>query len=268
MATATGQSFGFDPKAFYREWLAPRPKPAPGQPPVRYTGFKKWWHSWIWPLIWAVLVVKLLINPFLLEAYEVPSGSMLSTIYLGDRLMADKFTYGINVPFTDRLVLRLTRPKPGQIVVFKGPYDGKTLVKRCIGGPGDVIEVRHKQLFVNGTAADEPYVSHADDAEYAAPPEGVDAAVFQRYWQQGQLDQTFWVRDNFGPVTVPPDCYFMMGDNRDNSFDSRFWGPLPGNLVRGRPLVIFWSFDRFSDIPLGRFWQRFHLNRIGTILAR
>ncbi|MRR08673.1 signal peptidase I, partial [bacterium] len=166
MASATRQPSGFDLKAFYREWFAPRPKPAPGQPPVQYTGFRKLWHSWIWPLIWAVLVVKLLINPFLLEAYEVPSGSMLSTIYLGDRLMADKFTYGINIPFTDKLVLRLTRPRPGQIVVFKGPYDGKTLVKRCVGGPGDVIEVRHKQLFVNGAAADEPYVSHADDAEY------------------------------------------------------------------------------------------------------
>jgi len=254
--------------AFYREWLAARPKPKPGEPPVRHTGFKKWWHSWIWPLIWAVLVVKLLINPFLLEAYEVPTESMVGTILPGDRLMADKFSYGVNIPFTDKLVLRMTRPRPGQIVVFKGPYDGKTLVKRCVAGPGDVVEVRHKRLFVNGRERDEPYVRHTDGAEYAAPGAVIDPAALQRYWEQGRLDQAHWVRDNFGPVTVPRDCYFMMGDNRDNSFDSRFWGPLPGTLVRGRPWVIFWSYDRFSDIPLARFWERFQLTRIGKPMFR
>jgi signal peptidase I len=252
--------------AFYREWFAQRPKPEPGEQPFQYTGFKKWWHSWIWPLIWAVIVVKLLINPFLLEAYEVPTESMVGTILPGDRLMADKFTYGINIPFTDKLILSLTRPHPGQIVVFKGPYDGKTLVKRCIGGPGDVIEVRHKKLFINGREMDEPYTRHVDDVEYPLPKDGIDPAVFQRYWERGQLDQTFWVRDNFGPVRVPADCFFMMGDNRDNSFDSRFWGPLPRNMVRGRPLIIFFSLDRFSDIPLSKLWQRFHLTRIGKIM--
>jgi hypothetical protein len=86
----------------------------------------------------------------------------------------------------------------------------------------------------------------------------------QRYWEQGRLDQSYWVRDNFGPVTVPRDCYFMMGDNRDNSFDSRFWGPLPAQMVRGRPLVRYWSWDIEGGQPWYLFWQRLRFKRLGT----
>ncbi len=245
----------------------PIPKPIPEATKKEPYTFKKFWHSWLWPLIWAVLVVKLLINPFLLEAYEVPTESMVKTILPGDRLMAEKFTYGIHIPFTDKVVLSLAAPKPGQIVVFKGPYDGKTLVKRCVARGGDIVEVRHKKLFVNGKEMADPFVQHSDDIEYPVPKDAIDQATLQRYWERGQLDQAYWVRDNFGPVQVPKDCFFMMGDNRDNSFDSRFWGPLPRNMVRGRPLIIYWSWDRWSDIPFSRFWQRFRVTRLGKIMA-
>jgi signal peptidase I len=256
----------FDFKAFYREWFASRPKPAAGQPEVPLTGFKHLWHSWIFPLLWALLVVKLLINPFLLEAYRVPSGSMEKTILPGEWMMADKMSYGLNIPFTDKALFRITSPRPGQIVIFKSPYDGITLVKRCVARGGDIVEVRHKKLLINGKEMVEPYVQHVDDVEIKPPGIEIDPRQFQYYWQSGQLTQENWIRDNFGPVTVPPDCFFMMGDNRDNSFDSRFWGPLPHNRVRGRPLITYWSWAVDGDQPWYLFWQRLRLQRLGRIM--
>jgi signal peptidase I len=123
-------------------------------------------------------------------------------------------------------------------------------------------------LYINGREMDEPYVQHSDETEYPMPEGTIDQSLLQRYWEGGKLarDQVFWVRDNFGPVIVPKDCFFMMGDNRDNSFDSRFWGPLPRGKVRGRSLITYWSWDLSPDIPGWKFWQRFRLNRLGKIL--
>jgi signal peptidase I len=231
----------------------------------KYT-FKKLWHDWLWPLIWAVLVVKLVINPFILEAYEVPTGSMETTILPGDRLIVEKFTYGLHIPFTRITILPMTTPKPGNVVVFKSPYDGLTLVKRCVATGGDTVEVRSKRLFVNGREIQDRHVIHRDS--FPVPPMNppLPASVFQQDWEERHLVQTYAVRDNFGPVVVPQNSYFMMGDNRDESFDSRFWGPVPRHLIRGRALFIYWSWDKLGEIPLSHFWERLRPKRTGRPL--
>jgi len=231
----------------------------------KYT-FKKLWHDWLWPLIWAVLVVKLVINPFILEAYQVPTGSMESTILPGDWLIAEKFSYGLHIPFTNTSILPLTSPKSGQVVVFKSPLEKLNLVKRCIAVAGDTVEVRDKKLYVNGKEQLEPFVIHRDSFSIPRMNPPLTAGQLQKEWESRKLLQTYAVRDNFGPVVVPKDCFFMMGDNRDESFDSRFWGPLPRQLIRGRALFVYWSFDRFSELPLTSLWRRFRLMRIGRKL--
>ena len=228
--------------------------------------FKKLWHDWLWPLIWAVLVVKLVINPFILEAYQVPTGSMESTILPGDWLISEKFSYGLHIPFTKISILPMTSPKSGQVVVFKSPLDGINLVKRCIAFGGDTVEVKNKILYVNGLERKEPFAIHRDSFAVPVMNPPLTQGQFQKEWEHRQLLQTYAVRDNFGPIVVPKDCFFMMGDNRDESFDSRFWGPLPRNLIRGRALFVYWSFDKLSEMPLSSLWRRFRLQRIGRKL--
>jgi signal peptidase I len=193
-------------------------------------------------VILSVILVKLFINPFLLAAYKVPTGAMERTILPGEWLMADKFTYGIHIPFSDAYVLPLSEPRPGQIMVFKSPYDGRTLAKRCVAKAGDTVAVRGKKLFINGVERTEPYVRHTDPHAMEIDYRLIDMAQFQKAWQAGQMAHSPF-RDNFGPVVVPKGHLFMMGDNRDDSFDSRFWGPLPRNMIRGRPFLIYWSVD-------------------------
>jgi len=253
--------------SFYKEWFGPQPKMT-REEKKKLPPFKRFWHDWLWPLIWAVLVVKFLINPFLLAAYEVPTGSMERTILPGDRLMADKFTYGIHIPFTDHYILPLTEPRPGEIIVFKSPYDGRTLVKRCVALAGDTVVIRNKQLYVNGRPRTEPYVRHSDPYVLGIDTVFINWDLFQRAWQEGQLAYDNTYRDNFGPVVVPRGHLFMMGDNRDDSFDSRFWGPLPRQYVLGRPLIIYWSWDHWDNLPPYLFWKRLRLGRLGKLLVR
>lgn len=163
------------------------------------------------------------------ENYQVPAESMKPTIVSGDRIAVTK-----------RIANEIRR---NELLVFRSPYDDKTLVKRCVAGGLDTVEVRHKMLIVNGQPADEPFVQHSDDSEYQPPGAAIDRTQFQQHWEQGKLDQTFWVRDNFGPVVVPPGHLFMLGDNRDNSYDSRFWGPVDRTAVIGKPLYIYFSND-------------------------
>ncbi|HBE73480.1 MAG TPA: signal peptidase I [candidate division Zixibacteria bacterium] len=252
--------------AFYKEWFGPQPKMSKEEK-RRLPPFKRLWHEWLWPLIWAVLVVKFLINPFLLAAYHVPTGSMENTILPGEWLMADKFSYGIHIPFSDAYVLPLSEPRPGQIMVFKSPYDGRTLVKRCVAGAGDTVAVRGKKLFINGVERTEAYVRHNDPHELEIDYRLIDPDQFQRAWQEGQMSHSPF-RDNFGPVVVPAGHLFMMGDNRDDSFDSRFWGPLPRRYVQGRPLIIYWSWDSWSSLQIHEFWKRPRLGRLGRLLFK
>jgi signal peptidase I len=164
------------------------------------------------------LAGALIIKYSVIEAYNVPTGSMEDTILVGDFLLANKFIYNINLPLIGVSFPGLRDPKPGDIVVFKFPGDSSTnYVKRCIAVGGQVIEVRDKKVFVDGVEFKEyPFGKHLDP----------------------NLDKR---RDNFGPYKVPPATYFMMGDNRDDSYDSRFWGPVPQRFILGKALVVHWS---------------------------
>jgi len=177
---------------------------------------------------------------------------MEDTLLIGDFLFATKFDYGLKIPFTNIFITRWRMPKRGELVIFKSPIEWRTLVKRCIALPGDVVEIKNKVLYVNGKKLDEPYVKHTDSRIF--PGIKMPSFAYQKEWEERHF--VYYTsskgnpRDNFGPIRVPPGCIFVLGDNRDYSFDSRFWGPLPLSHLLGRPLIIWWSWD--GTIPLWR----------------
>ncbi|WP_165066791.1 signal peptidase I [Desulfovibrio sp. ZJ200] len=181
------------------------------------------------------LILALLIRTFVVQAFKIPSESMVETLLVGDHLLASKFAYGIKIPFTDTYVYKGDEPARGDVIIFKYPNDPSVdYIKRVVGLPGDVIEVRNKQLYRNGQPVREDYIRFA------------------------QPDRIEPVRDNFGPVTVPPGKYFVMGDNRDNSMDSRFWGFVSRSAIRAKAWRIYWSWGGLDDIRwsrLGRLIQ-------------
>jgi signal peptidase I len=217
--------------------------------------------------LFALVLVIFVIKPFLVEGYEVPTGSMEETILVGERLLAAKFFYGVRVPFTDRWLYFWQVPQRGEVVVFKYPIDGRNFIKRCIGVPGDTVVISHKQVYVNRVPLDEPYIVHSDINELPGyNPERVDREAFQETWEERKFLNSAFVRDNFGPIIVPKDCFFMMGDNRDNSADSRFWGPVPRSHLRGRALFIYWSWDQTAPHPLWQIWHKIRWGRFLQVL--
>ena len=163
----------------------------------------------------------------------------MQTLQIGDHILVNKFIYGVRLPFTDITLMDVRAPKRRDIIVFRFPEDeSKDFIKRVVGIPGDIIEIKEKVLYVNGhPQRDETYVN-AKDSE--AIPRIVSA------------------RDNFGPITVPKDSYFVMGDNRDHSLDSRFWGFVHNTKIKGEAFIIYWSWDSEAT------WVRF--NRIGKMI--
>jgi len=188
-------------------------------------------------LAWAV-VMMMILRIFLLQAFRIPSESMLDTLQVGDFLFVTKIDYGAKLPFTHIRLPGLRQPRQGDIIVFQWPPDpSQDFIKRCIATGGETVEIRHRRVFVNGRAIEEPYVRHTP-----GPEEPADASP----------------RDNFGPVTVPPGHLFMMGDNRENSADSRYWGYVPMDLVKGRAVFIYFSTaaQNWWSMPLHIRWQR------------
>lgn len=187
------------------------------------------------------LLLALVIRAFVVQAFKIPSGSMLETLQIGDHLLVTKFAYDVRLPSnifldtTDGKVLYKTGdPERGDIIVFKYPVDeSKDFIKRVIGVPGDTIEIRDKVVYINGQEIDEPYVLHT---------------------KAGNMP----VRDNFGPFTVPADEYFVMGDNREGSHDSRFWGTVKRSKIVGKALVIYWSWESLTNIRFGRIGTIFN----------
>ena len=174
------------------------------------------------------LVLAFVIRTFVVQAFKIPSGSMLDTLLIGDHLLVNKFLYGTRIPFTDKVVMPIEDPQRGDVIVFEFPEDTtKDFIKRIIGVPGDVVEMKDKVLYRNGEQLVEPYIKHTDPGMQAR-------------------------RDNFGPITVPAGKYFAMGDNRDESYDSRFWGFVDKEKIRGKAWVIYWSWDGPGDIRFGR----------------
>lgn len=202
-------------------------------------------EGWVW-----ALVVALFLRYFVLQAYRIPSGSMEDTLLPGDFLLVFKPIYGIEIPYTEIKFFQFAKPSRGDIVIFRYPLDpSKDFVKRCIGLPGDTIEIRNKVVYVNGKKIFEPYATHKDTR--IIPPlmevkNEFEKNEFQRMWVSRELLDEVKVRDNFGPVVVPEGNYFVLGDNRDNSSDSRFWGPLPEKYLKGIPLIIYFSWDSNS----------------------
>ncbi|GFE62277.1 signal peptidase I [Geobacter sp. AOG2] len=176
-------------------------------------------------IFWAI-ILALIIRTFVVQAYKIPSGSMEDTLAIGDHLLVNKFIYGTRIPFTHLRVLKIRNPKRGDVIVFQFPEDrSKDFIKRVIGVPGDVIQERDKQVYVNGVPYRNPHEVHKDPEVF---PKEVNP------------------RDNFGPVTVPANSYFMMGDNRDRSYDSRFWGFIKESDIRGEAIIKYWSWDQNS----------------------
>lgn len=193
---------------------------------------KSVWREYAEALVVA-LVLALVIRTFIVQAFKIPSESMLQTLQVGDHLLASKFAYGVKIPFTDKYIYEGDSPQRGDIIIFQYPNDPSVdYIKRVIGVPGDVIEVRDKQLYRNGQPVKEAYIRHTD-------PDGIEP-----------------VRDNYAPVTVPPDKYFVMGDNRDNSLDSRFWGFVDRSAIRAKAWRIYWSWSGLDNIRWSRIGKK------------
>jgi signal peptidase I len=218
--------------------------------------------EWAETVFSAVLLASLLMY-FVVQAFKIPSGSMESTLKIGDHLFVNKFIYGVRIPFTEKRVLRLKDIQRRDIVVFRFPTDdpkeehcgssqyGKDFIKRVIGLPGDTVELRGGRVFINGQAdAHEPFAQYLDAARMERFPGPFAGGEYQSLWQERRLDKRLGdaMRDEFGPITVPDGAYFVMGDNRDRSCDGRYWGPVWKKYLKGKAWVIYWPPSRMGRI--------------------
>jgi signal peptidase I len=193
--------------------------------------------------ICVAVILALFVRTFVVQAFKIPTGSMENNLLIGDHLLVNKFAYAPTLTGLERAVLPIGTIRRGEILVFKYPEDPeRDFIKRVIALPGETIELKKKRVYINGMRLDEPYV------RYLSPPDEEDGDQFD-------------VRVQYGPVTVPPGHLFMMGDNRDNSQDSRYWGFLPQEYVKGKALFIYFSFGEggLTDMVSGVRWSRiFH----------
>ena len=216
---------------------------------------KPLWREYLEAIVIA-LVLALTIRVFLVQAFKIPSGSMIPSLQIGDHILVNKLAYGLQIPqdcefeagllpvtcYSSSMLLEFEKPERGDIIVFRYPEDEhKDFIKRIIGLPGDTIQIREKIVHVNG----EPFQ---------------DGTFTQRV-DPGMIDGRINPRDNFGPVTVPPNSYFVMGDNRDQSLDSRFWGYVQEHKIKGRAFLVYWSWHGQGSI---QEWVRW--NRIGKVI--
>ncbi len=192
------------------------------------------------------VILALFIRTFVVQAFKIPTGSMENNLLIGDHLLVNKFVFGPATGPLERRVLPMRDPRRGDVVVFKYPDEpDRDFIKRVIGLPGDTLELRSKKVYINGQPLDEPYVHFLEPARDA------------------QEITSFDVRERYGPVRVPDGQFFVMGDNRDNSQDSRYWGFVPDSLVRGQPMFVYYSYDADSseDEPGG---SRVRWARVGS----
>ena len=184
------------------------------------------------------IILALFIRTFIVQAFKIPSGSMKETLQIGDHILVNKFIYGVKLPYLQTTLIPIKNPQRGDIVVFEFPENkDKDFIKRVVCVAGDVVEVRNKQVSVNGALQQGSFIVNSD------------THIFP-----GNLQP----RDNFGPVTVPEHSLFVMGDNRDHSYDSRYWGFVDLKAVKGKAFIIYWSWDKDN---FGIRW-----GRLGNIL--
>jgi len=202
---------------------------------------KKLIKDYLEPLIVAVLVA-LFIRAFVVQAFQIPSSSMEPTLLIGDYLLVNKFAYGIRIPYTDVKFFQFKKPQRGDVIVFIFPLDpSKDFVKRVIGTEGEKVEIIHNKIYINDRLIDDPWGHFVTD----------------------QIPRSYLQRmENFGPVVVPKDSLFVLGDNRDNSEDSRFWGFLNVNAVLGKALIFYFSWDRNAE----SLFDKVRWSRIGNLI--
>jgi signal peptidase I len=213
-------------------------------------GFKKSVVREYFESIVIAVILALFVRTWVVQAFKIPTGSMENNLLIGDHLLVNKFIFGPTPLAIGRAVLPVRPVTRGDIVVFKYPDEpDRDFIKRVIGLPGETIELRNKKVHVNGQPLEEPYV------HFLTPPS-------KDYQEVTSYD----LRERFGPVTVPADQYFVMGDNRDNSQDSRYWGFLPRHYVKGKALLIYWSYESgrqdYVDEGLGAT-----LKRLGSVVT-
>ncbi|MFC1494405.1 signal peptidase I [Thermodesulfobacteriota bacterium] len=200
------------------------------------------------------VILALFIRTFIIQAFKIPSGSMKSTLLIGDHLLVNKFIYGIRVPFIDKHIIQFKKPERGDVVVFKWPEDeSKDFIKRVVGIEGDIIEIKDDTLYVNNERIEHTLIDKFSDESVR------DADVFEEVLDGNRhfiLDQIA-KKENYGPVTVPENSIFVMGDNRDNSQDSRYWENesfVKLEKIKGKALIIYWSWSNWKSWPR---WKRF-----------
>ncbi|HEY5522410.1 MAG TPA: signal peptidase I [Desulfuromonadaceae bacterium] len=175
------------------------------------------------------VLLALVIRTYLVQAFKIPSGSMEDTLAIGDHLLVSKFIYGTKIPFVDKRVLTIRDPSQGDVIVFEYPEDpSKDFIKRVIGVPGDVVEGKEKKVYVNGKPYENPHEVHKE---------------------KDIIPKEMNPRDTFGPISVPANSYFVMGDNRDRSYDSRFWKFVRRDQIKGLAFIKYWSWDRDKLMP-------------------
>ncbi|MDX1646935.1 MAG: signal peptidase I [Longimicrobiales bacterium] len=193
------------------------------------------------------VVLFLVLRTFLVQTFVITSGSMEDTLLVGDMLLVNRAAIGSRIPATNLRVPGYSEPEVGDVLVFDPPHEPDLkLIKRLVGMPGDTLEMRNRVLYKNGQVVDEPYVVHADKADEAHP-----WMSWQREYLLDGMDPTAYAptRDNWGPLVVPEAHYFMLGDNRENSFDSRYWGPLEAWRLEGRAVFTYYSYNKDSYRP-------------------
>jgi signal peptidase I len=199
-------------------------------------GKKKIFKEYIEPIIIAVLIA-LFIRTFIIQAFKIPSSSMEPTLQVGDYILVSKFIYGIKIPFTDIKLFPLSKPKRGDIVVFIYPKDrSKDFIKRVIGTEGEKVEILRNKIYVNDRLIDDPWGHYDEKSDWL------------KYYQS---------KERYGPEMVPKDSIFVLGDNRDNSQDSRFWGYVHVKEVKGKAFIVYFSWDWSAQNLLNKVrWTR------------
>lgn len=193
------------------------------------------------------ILFALIIRALVIQAFKIPSGSMEDTLLVGDFLLANKFIYGTELPLLNIRVPGIRDPEPGDIIIFSCPVDlKKDYIKRCVAVGGQTVKIRDKQLYV-------------DDVLQELPPHA-------KHIRSRMLSAQEQPRDNFGPVTVPEGNFFCMGDNRDNSWDSRYWGFVPRKLIKGQALIIYWSWAKGAAVPMYDILHKIRWKRIGQLI--
>jgi signal peptidase I len=202
---------------------------------------KRFIKEYLEPLMIAVLIA-LFIRAFVVQAFEIPSSSMEPTLLIGDYLLVNKFAYGIRIPYTNTKFFQFKKPQRGDVIVFIFPLDpSKDFIKRVIGTEGEKVEIIHKKIYINDRLIDDPW----------------------GHFVANQIPRSYLQRmENFGPVVVPKDSLFVLGDNRDNSEDSRFWGFLNVNAVLGKALIFYFSWDRNAE----SLFDKVRWYRIGNLI--